>query len=180
MYDLPRKLSNQQRFIRHVKDHHGQLNTGETRGKWTRCGYCDRKYYRHDNHYVKFHSKNVHQCRRCERVFAKKREVIDHNRDMHGMPVGSEFQEIETAFGRRVTTFQRNYQAGEMPAYEVLFVELKPQLLQLIRHQQSINMNIRSSLVTMSQHKRLDDKGNVSETSLLTLRLAFKLSLIHI
>ena len=88
--------------------------------------------------------------------------------------MGSEFQEIETAFGRRVTTFQRNYRAGEMPAYEVLFVELKPELLQLIRYQQSINMNIRTSLVIMSQYKRLDDEGNVSETSLLTLRLAFK------
>ena len=112
-------FSSQHRFIRHVKDHHGQLNTGddaddETRGKWTRCGYCDRKYY-HNNHYAKFHSKNVHQCRRCERVFGKKREVIDHNRDMHGMPVGSEFQEIETAFGRRVITFQRNYRAGKCP-----------------------------------------------------------------
>ena len=163
-------------LISHIKDFHGLKFEGQKRGKQHRstCDYCTRTYRNPINHFVKFHSKTMHKCRRCHRSFLKKRQVIDHNRDTHGMPVGSEFEEIETAFGRRVVTFQKNYRPNMVKDYESLFVELKHELFSLIRHQQRINSNIRVSLIVMSQYKRLDEFGEVVETSLLTLRLLFK------
>ena len=66
---------------------------------------------------------------------------------MHAVPRNNAFTEIESAFNRRVQTFERMYNVGEYQTLDQVYINLIPNVTKLIKHQLSIKFILRFSLI---------------------------------
>jgi len=94
-------------FMDHIHDTHPIPNeNGQSRAsRAVHCQFCNRRFRNIGSHFIRFHSKQLHRCRECGARFLGRHDVLSHAREEHDVPLQSGFRSIESAFNRRVQTF---------------------------------------------------------------------------
>jgi len=163
-------------FVDHVHDTHPVPNEeGQARAsRAVQCQFCNRRFKNVDSHFLRFHSKKLHRCRECGERFQTRQDVLTHAREQHDVPVQSGFRSIESAFNRRVQTFNRAFPPMLMLTIEQSFDTVMNELRELLLHQLAINNSIRFSLVVFVQYRRENAMGGLDEKAVIPVRSAPK------
>lgn len=162
-------------FYEHVGEFH--LPEGPPQRRETirrQCLHCPRSYVQSWRHYLKFHSKSIHRCIECGERHYSRRAVLSHAQEMHSVPLGSGFREIESAFSRRLQTLSRSFAPMSLLSIEDCFRLIKEELTDLLQQQLAVKQMLQFSLVVFVQYRREDPLGGVEERTTLPVRSSFR------
>ena len=161
-------------FMDHIHDTHPIPNeNGQSRAsRAVHCQFCHRRFRNIGSHFIRFHSKQLHRCRECGARFLGRHDVLSHAREEHDVPLQSGFRSIETAFNRRVQTFNIAFPPMLMLSIEQSFDTMMNELNDLLLHQLAINNAIRFSLIVFVQYRRENALGGLDEKAVIPVRSA--------
>ena len=138
------------------------------------CNICKKDYHHPHNHSAKKHISVFVCCPRCPSRFASENDLSQHFFKKHSVPDANIFAEIESAFNRRICTFQTEFEFMEIKNLEVANLKIHDQATTLIKHQLMVKKMIRFSLIYVSEYVKYDELGGISEELKFFLRSASK------
>lgn len=142
--------------------------------KRLRCETCFKHYNYPFNHYIKSHTKTRHACTTCDLAFESRREVLEHARHSHDVPLENRFHETESAFNRTIKTYTRDFPVMAKLTVEESFDATRSNIFYLLKRQLALYYVIRFSLVVFAQFRKEDALGDTLETITIPLRASFK------
>ena len=153
----------------HFLSVHLQKTLAESRED-KQCNFCERDYHRISAHISRYHRIPIFLCRQCEEETDSEVSFRAHLNSMHAVPRNNAFSEIESAFNRRVQTFERMYNVGEYQTLDQVYINLIPNVTKLIKHQLSIKFILRFSLILKCVYQKMDELGHIDEECDMFLR----------
>ena len=162
-----KQFSSQTRFKRHFLKDHGLQEEDSSSAQ---CKHCQRIYKYSLNHIMKFHSKTKHSCRTCSVQCSTFEDLLAHVREVHSLPVITEFHEVESVFSRRLQTFRTECDSFEHTTLESAFEAKRESIVELLQIQLKLKFLMRYSLITFGRYERDDELGHVAETIIAPFR----------
>ena len=129
-------------------------------------------------HIRKKHVKKVYKCSFCINTFHSINEINLHMSVKHSTPENNIFTNIESAFGRNISTFQYRFKEMEIRNFDILKQKVFEQICDLVLHQLKIKKLLRISLVVVPEYVKYDEMGGVDDTVECFLRSFSKVILL--
>ena len=132
-----------------------------------------------------YHSKRhitmTYKCRFCpsSRFFPTLITLQEHYTKSHQTPDESLFDLIESAFKKRVLTFQTKFKFQQIQNLEILKLKVFHEIKALLRHQLSLKRLIKFSLVVGAEYVKFDELGKVKSEETIFLRTSARPLLLN-
>ena len=161
------------RVLHTVKTHflreHLNQNLQEARDA-IHCNVCGVNYQRFITHFQKKHLEVRFYCTRCHEHFNTEDRHLLHLHESHPVPNGNKYIEIESAFNRRLQTFQTILPPNVFQTLELAFNHLREDSVKLITYQLNLKHLLRYSIIFICRYVKYDEIGGISETADVNLR----------
>lgn len=160
---LKSKTSSRNHFLNHHVDSSTQ-----------KCKPCDKKIVKLNHHSLKYHTNQGFKCTRCSFSDSDLSIVEEHLNTAHKLPPKSPFSETETAFNRRLNTFQKNLEENNYKTIPEVKVGTKEAIKSLLSHQLEIKKLLKFSLIVQGKFVKYDELGAVITEAAVYLRSSSK------
>jgi hypothetical protein len=157
----------------HLLEEHGIDAQSMTEGR-KNCQQCNRNFNYARQHFLKFHCIYRYKCKNCDRVFSSRRQVLEHARQLHDVPVRSHFHETESAFSRRIKTFTKYFPNRARLTLEETFDDTTRHIIRLLERQLALYYLIRFAIIVFAQYRQEDALGQTIDTVVIPLRAKYK------
>lgn len=162
-----KKLKSRVSLRNHYLRYHYQDST-------KKCKICDKKVAKILQHVLKEHATEQFNCTRCSFADSKLATVEQHVNESHSLPPHSPFSEIETAFNRRLITFQNGLKSHTYKTIDEVKVGTKKEIKNLLFHQLQIKKLLKFSLIVRAEFVKYDELGGISTEISAYLRSSCK------
>ena len=149
-----------------IKQHFKQKHTENKE-----CKVCQKEPEHLHRHAVLNHISYLFKCKRCDDQFTTEIDIKQHYIHQHSTPENNEFQEVETAFNRRVSTFSIEFPDKGITNIEMVGKQIFQPSIALIKYQLSLHHIVRFSLIFGVEYVKYDELGQIDESSIALLHL---------
>ena len=115
------------------------------------CLFCEESVTNLNTHALKRHISHKFRCGICKEDFATTDTIKMHYINHHSTPENSMFNEIETAFNRRVMTFSCNFPDMGITNLEMIGEHIHHHATELIKHQLRLQHLVRFSIIMIAE-----------------------------
>lgn len=150
--------------------------------KESKCIPCLKSGIRNPVYHSKKHISVLYKCRFCtstNHFFTSLSKLQKHYTKNHQTPKSSIFSLIDSAFKRRVLTFQTKFSFRKVENLDVLKLNVFDDLKALLYHQLSLKHLMRFSLVVGTEYVKFDELGKVKNEETIYLRSSAKALLLN-
>ncbi len=135
------------------------------------CLFCEEKISNLNTHAVRKHISYSFKCNRCSDRFTTERDIKHHYIRKHATPVNNDFEEVETAFNRRVSTFSCNFPDKGITSVEMIGKQIQRSSVGLLKHQLNLHHIIRFSIIMVAEYVKYDELGKIDDSSISIFHL---------
>ncbi|MEO1764353.1 MAG: hypothetical protein AAFR83_20880, partial [Cyanobacteria bacterium J06629_18] len=127
------------------------------------------------------HMSTVFKCKFCpnDKYYSTTDLLHQHYTNSHQTPDSNHFSVIDSAFRRRVLTFQSKFKFREVENLDVLKLKVFDDIKSLVRHQLQLKHLMRFSLIVAGEYIKYDELGKVSTDAVVFLRSSSKAVLLN-
>ena len=133
------------------------------------CSVCGLDYLRISTHILKEHSTINFICNRCDEFFDTAINLEVHVHTAHSTPVNSSYTEVESAFNRRINTFERKF-TSRVLNLEASFLKIGGSITTLVKYQLQLKHMLRFSVILRARYVKYDEIGGIDEMVEVPLR----------
>lgn len=135
------------------------------------CLFCEELVGNISMHSSKKHIAYSFKCKVCTEKFASEGDIKLHYINRHATPENNQFEEIETAFNRRVSTFSCNFPDMGITNVEMVAEHIHRSSTELIKHQLALKHLLRFSLIMVAEYVKYDELGKIDDSSISLFHL---------
>ncbi len=146
--------------------------------KQDRCTKCSKTFLHPDNHAVRKHINYLYKCSLCSTRFVNENDLKTHYTSTHPIPSNNLFKEIESAFNRRIITFQHEFEYMEIKNLETANLKIQSSAAALVKRQLLLKKMLRFSIIYQGQYVKYDELGGIGEELNFFLRASSKVLLL--
>ena len=142
-----------------------------------KCKVCPKQKIANRFLHADKHIKQVYKCNLCSKNIKSLTDFHNHISSSHPTPPNSVFSVFESAFNRRITTFQASFSKTQIKTIEVAHTNLKQAVIHLISHQLQIRKILSFSVFLSGEYVKYNELGGIDETVSCFLRSQSKIVL---